>query len=261
MTILPPLIAALFGLVSGAAFAQDEAALSAIKNAPHLATCRIERRENNRDVFLVTGNDADFPADENIVHRRKTKHMAPGDDDAQLEAALVVAAGARHQHHCHRTAADLDSLAPLEVDACCREEILAYAHALKGRRDKMYFGYSWHISESRFEEWRSTKKLQEGFDAGMKEAGLEYVDVWRISLLVDSSQHSQAEVVVSVTGIAGPGGGMPGKPVGLVHFGWSIGDQPVVCDSKVFEGERKSVRQQTVLYALRGIISRIDVQT
>lgn len=74
-------------------------------------------------------------------------------------------------------------------------------------------------------------------------------------------QHSQAEVVVSVTGIAGPGGGMPGKPVGLVHFGWSIGDQPVVCDSKVFEGERKSVRQQTVLYALRGIISRIDVQT
>lgn len=74
-------------------------------------------------------------------------------------------------------------------------------------------------------------------------------------------QHSQAEVVVSVTGIAGPGGGMPGKPVGLVHFGWSIGDQPVVCDSEVFEGDRKSVRQQTVLYALRGIISRIDVQT
>lgn len=38
---------------AGSAFAQDEAALSAIKNAPHLATCRIERRENNRDVFLV----------------------------------------------------------------------------------------------------------------------------------------------------------------------------------------------------------------
>ena len=36
------------------------------------------------------------------------------------------------------------------VDACCREEILAYARALKGRRDKMYFGYSWHIVESRF---------------------------------------------------------------------------------------------------------------
>ena len=74
-------------------------------------------------------------------------------------------------------------------------------------------------------------------------------------------QRSQAEVVVSVTGIAGPGGGMPGKPVGLVHFGWCIGDQPVVCDSEIFEGDRKSVRQQTVLYALRGIISRIGVQS
>lgn len=70
-------------------------------------------------------------------------------------------------------------------------------------------------------------------------------------------QHSQAEVVVSVTGIAGPGGGMPGKPVGLVHFGWCIGDLSAVCDSAVFEGDRNSVRQQTVLHALQGIISRL----
>lgn len=80
------------------------------------------------------------------------------------------------------------------VDACCREEILAYAKALKGRRDKMFLGYSWHIKESRFEEWRSAKKLKQGLDEGMKEAGLDYVDIWRISLLVDSSLHSEAEV-------------------------------------------------------------------
>ena len=75
-----------------------------------------------------------------------------------------------------------------------------------------------------------------------------------------AKQHANAAVIVSATGIAGPGGGMPGKPVGLVHFGWCIGDQPVVCDSEVFEGDRKSVRQQTVLYALKGIISRIGVE-
>ena len=84
------------------------------------------------------------------------------------------------------------------VDACCREEILAYAKALKGRRDKMYFGYSWHISESRFEEWRSAKKLKQGLDEGMKEAGLDYVDIWRISLLVDSSLHTEGEVEEAV---------------------------------------------------------------
>ena len=87
------------------------------------------------------------------------------------------------------------------VDACCREEILAYAKALKGRRDKMYFGYSWHIWESRFKEWRPRKKLQEGLDAGMKEAGLDYVDLWRISLLVDSSQHIDADVEEAVAAL------------------------------------------------------------
>lgn len=73
-------------------------------------------------------------------------------------------------------------------------------------------------------------------------------------------QHSGAAVIVSATGIAGPGGGMPGKPVGLVHFGWCISDQPVVCDAAIFEGDRKSVRQQTVLHALQGIVSRIGKQ-
>ncbi len=80
------------------------------------------------------------------------------------------------------------------VDACCREEILAYAKALEGRREKMFFGYSWHIWESRFPEWRSAKMLKRGLEEGMAEAGLEYVDLWRISLLVDSHQHSEAEV-------------------------------------------------------------------
>ena len=87
------------------------------------------------------------------------------------------------------------------VDACCREEILAYSRALKGRRDKMYFGYSWHIKESRFPEWRSSKKLQEGLDEGMKEAGLDYVDLWRISLLVDSQQHTEAEIEAAMTAL------------------------------------------------------------
>lgn len=87
------------------------------------------------------------------------------------------------------------------VDACCREEILAYSKALKGRREKMYFGYSWHIRESRFEEWRSRKKLQQGLDEGMKEAGLDYVDLWRISLLVDSRQHSKAEIEEAVAAL------------------------------------------------------------
>lgn len=77
-------------------------------------------------------------------------------------------------------------------------------------------------------------------------------------MAVGAKQHSNAAVTVSATGIAGPGGGMPGKPVGLVHFGWCIGDEQVECGSNVFAGDRESVRQQTVVFALEGIISRLN---
>ena len=73
------------------------------------------------------------------------------------------------------------------LDACSGGEILTYAKALKGRRDKMYLGYSWYEHESRFEDWRSADKLLQGFDQGLKESGLEYVDVWRISALMDGT--------------------------------------------------------------------------
>jgi aryl-alcohol dehydrogenase-like predicted oxidoreductase len=107
------------------------------------------------------------------------------------------------------------------VDACCREEILAYARAVKGRRDKMYFGYSWHIWESRFEEWRPREKLQRGFDAGMKEAGLEYVDLWRISLLTESSRHTEREIEDAVAALEWA------KKSGRARFvGFSSHDRP-----------------------------------
>ena len=76
-----------------------------------------------------------------------------------------------------------------------------------------------------------------------------------------AKQHSNVAVTISATGIAGPGGGMPGKPVGLVHFGWCIGGQSVDCDAKVFDGDRDSVRRQTVLHALKGLILRLGTQT
>ena len=69
---------------------------------------------------------------------------------------------------------------------------------------------------------------------------------------------SGADVTVSATGIAGPDGAMPGKPVGLVYFGWCIGEAPVECDFRVFEGDRRAVRQQTVRHALEGIVLRLQ---
>jgi nicotinamide-nucleotide amidase len=74
-------------------------------------------------------------------------------------------------------------------------------------------------------------------------------------------QNSSVDVSVAVTGIAGPGSDESDKPVGLVHFGWCVGDQPADCDAAIFTGDRNAVRQQTVLHALQGIVSRLGPHT
>ena len=58
------------------------------------------------------------------------------------------------------------------------------------------------------------------------------------------------DVSVSVTGIAGPGGAVPGKPVGLVWFGVSNG-AVTHTESVVFPGDRSEVRMRSVMHALR----------
>lgn len=66
--------------------------------------------------------------------------------------------------------------------------------------------------------------------------------------------HSGAEASVAITGIAGPTGGTPTKPVGLVWFAWTHRGGPVQCRRFVFRGDRDAVRRQSVALALRGII-------
>ena len=65
--------------------------------------------------------------------------------------------------------------------------------------------------------------------------------------------NSNAHVTLSTTGIAGPGGAVPGKPVGTVCFAWTRGDQTQT-ERRVFAGDRQAVRQQTVAHALRGLL-------
>lgn len=70
--------------------------------------------------------------------------------------------------------------------------------------------------------------------------------------------NSNAHVALSTTGIAGPTGAVPGKPVGTVCFGWAIGDAKVHSERLVFGGDRHSVREQTVIHALQGLLRFLD---
>jgi nicotinamide-nucleotide amidase len=60
----------------------------------------------------------------------------------------------------------------------------------------------------------------------------------------------QVALAVAVTGIAGPGGATPGKPVGLVHFALACRGRPTLARHEVFPGDRSAVRRATVALAL-----------
>jgi nicotinamide-nucleotide amidase len=69
--------------------------------------------------------------------------------------------------------------------------------------------------------------------------------------------NSNADVAVSTTGIAGPTGAVPGKPVGTVCFGWSKGSTTYT-ERLVFAGDRRAVREQTVAHALTGLLRFLE---
>ena len=69
--------------------------------------------------------------------------------------------------------------------------------------------------------------------------------------------NSNAHVALSTTGIAGPTGAVPGKPVGTICFGWTRGDSTYT-ERLVFQGDRQAVREQTVAHALRGLLRFIE---
>jgi nicotinamide-nucleotide amidase len=69
---------------------------------------------------------------------------------------------------------------------------------------------------------------------------------------------SEAGVAVAVTGIAGPAGGTPDKPVGMVCFGWAIRGRTTEVATVNFPGDRAAVRALTVRHALEGILIRLD---
>jgi len=70
--------------------------------------------------------------------------------------------------------------------------------------------------------------------------------------------HSDAGISLAVTGIAGPGGGSPGKPVGTVCFAWCRDQAPAISETHCFSGDREAVRRQAVITSLQGLLSLLS---
>ncbi|MCW5588814.1 MAG: CinA family protein [Legionellales bacterium] len=72
--------------------------------------------------------------------------------------------------------------------------------------------------------------------------------------------NSDAEIAIATSGIAGPTGGSPEKPVGLVWFAWKT-PTTLFSECQYFSGDRRAIRAQATLYSLKQLIVLEPVQS
>ena len=71
-------------------------------------------------------------------------------------------------------------------------------------------------------------------------------------------KHSRADITLAISGIAGPGGATPGKPVGTVCIAWATRSGAGQSQRFHFQGGRAEVRRQAVVAALRGVLRMVE---
>ena len=133
----------------------------------------------------------------------------------------------------------------------CTGGLLAGAMtAVAGSSDWFERGFVTYSNEAKVSELDVSPDALHHFGAVSEPVALEMANG---VLLASPAAH----VAVSTTGIAGPGGATPGKPVGMVCFGFALRAGEGISSravTHVFPGDRAQVRNAAVDYALRGVL-------
>lgn len=104
-------------------------------------------------------------------------------------------------------------------------------------------GFVTYSNEAKQEMLGVAEKTLENFGAVSEQVVLEMAE--------GAIKNSAANIAISISGVAGPGGGTDDKPVGMVCFGWLISGENSQAETMYFDGDRDSVRKQSVEYALK----------
>ncbi len=80
-------------------------------------------------------------------------------------------------------------------------------------------------------------------------------------MVIGAMRNNHAQIGISVTGIAGPGGGSPEKPVGMVCFAWYLDEDNIKTARVVFKGDRQSIRAQSCSFALKVLLDELETMS
>ena len=134
------------------------------------------------------------------------------------------------------------------AESCTGGLIAACCTGLSGSSDWFERGFVTYSNAAKTE--------QLGVPAALIEAHGAVSEPVARAMALGAVAHSRAQVSVAVTGVAGPTGGSADKPVGLVWFGWAVGEQAWT-ECRRFEGDRDAVRAATVRHGLQGLLQRL----
>ena len=115
-----------------------------------------------------------------------------------------------------------------------------------------------HWYERGFITYANAAKVEMlGVPAELIEAHGAVSEETAVAMAAGALAHSHAQAVLAITGIAGPGGGTPHKPVGLVCYGWALADGTRMSSTCRLDGDREEIRSRAVAAAFRGLIELI----
>ena len=134
------------------------------------------------------------------------------------------------------------------AESCTGGWVAQAVTAIAGSSSWFERGFVTYSNDAKQELLGVRKETLEAHGAVSEETAREMAD--------GALKRSKGTIALAVTGVAGPGGGTPDKPVGMVCFAWADGKK-LRSETRRFSGDRDSVRRQSVIRALQGVLETL----
>jgi nicotinamide-nucleotide amidase len=137
------------------------------------------------------------------------------------------------------------SLLLVTAESCTGGWVAMEVTAIAGSSEWFERGYVTYSNAAKREELGVAEATLERHGAVSEETARE--------MAAGAMKNARGQVALAITGVAGPTGGSRDKPVGTVCFAWAHGSK-ISSETRRFDGDRESVRRQSVLRALQGVL-------
>ena len=132
------------------------------------------------------------------------------------------------------------------AESCTGGWVAQAVTSVSGSSDWFERGYVTYSNDAKRELLQVQEKTLSTHGAVSEETARE--------MALGALERSHGTVSVAITGVAGPTGGSAAKPVGTVCFAWARKGGAVKSETRRFSGDRESVRRQSVVRALEGVL-------